>query len=100
MKGINKKLKVKEKYEKYSPSNFPLFTNFIEINSMPAPQGHIFVCTKRSESECLQRRIFATNKFMKIRFLELKRAIFYFYLILIQTKFWVLSLLKLMVVKT
>lgn len=74
MKGINKKLKVKEKYEKYSPSNFPLFTNFIEINSMPAPQGHIFVCTKRSESECLQRRIFATNKIYEDKVFRVKKG--------------------------
>lgn len=65
---------MKEKFEKYAFTHSPLFSQSLDINSINPTQGHIFVCTKKSENECLQKMIFATNKIYENKVFRVKKG--------------------------
>jgi len=44
------------------------------INSDIKMQGHIFACTKKSESECLKKMLFATNKIYEDKVFRVKKG--------------------------
>jgi DNA modification methylase len=55
------------------PTDSPLFSQTLLDLNKPL-QGHIFACTKNSESECLQRLLFATNQIYEEKIYSVKKG--------------------------